>query len=109
MYAWKSAHVLATLIVGTLVIIAFVLYGMFSKFQRKRKEINRSTNFAPETYMPLNRPLIPMHLYRNREYCVITILAVLGGMIYYSINGESSSLCICGFAANISIKSSIQP
>lgn len=44
---------------------------------------------SSEIYMPLNRPLIPMHLYKNREYCVITILAVLGGMIYYSMNSES--------------------
>lgn len=43
-YPWKSAHVLATLIVGACTLVAFVLY---------------------ENYMPLVDPLIPMHLFRN--------------------------------------------
>lgn len=43
-YPWKSAHVIAGLVVGGVTLIAFVLY---------------------ECYMPLVDPLIPMHLFRN--------------------------------------------
>ncbi|OAG42658.1 hypothetical protein AYO21_03243 [Fonsecaea monophora] len=64
-YPWKSAHVISCIIVGFLVSVAFVLY---------------------EVYMPLNRPLMPMHLWLNRDYTSITILTTVGGMVYFSIN-----------------------
>ncbi|KAK4495960.1 hypothetical protein PRZ48_013228 [Zasmidium cellare] len=64
-YPWGSAHVIATLVAGAVTVIGFVLY---------------------EIYMPLNRPLVPMHLFRSRDYCVLTVISAVGGMLYYSLN-----------------------
>ena len=38
--------------------------------------------------MPLRRPLIPMHLFRNYDYVVVNVLSTVGGMVYYSMNGK---------------------
>lgn len=43
-YAWKSARVIAAIVVGGCALVAFVLYELFAK---------------------LPQPLIPMHLFRN--------------------------------------------
>lgn len=40
-----------------------------------------------ETFMPLRRPLVPMHLFRDPEYTVLTIVSAVGGMLYYALNG----------------------
>lgn len=44
-YPWTSSHVIATIVVSGLALIAFVLY---------------------ECYMPLKEPLVPMYLFANR-------------------------------------------
>lgn len=44
MYPWKSAHVVATMVVGVCALIAFVMYEIYAK---------------------LSQPLIPMHLFGN--------------------------------------------
>lgn len=41
--------------------------------------------------MPLKRPLVPMHLFKNRDFCVLTVISGVGGMLYYSMNGSSCS------------------
>ncbi|KAF2165680.1 hypothetical protein M409DRAFT_23970 [Zasmidium cellare ATCC 36951] len=64
-YPWGSAHVIATLVAGAVTVVIFVLY---------------------EIYMPLNRPLVPMHLFKSRDYCVLTVISAVGGMLYYSLN-----------------------
>lgn len=42
-----------------------------------------------EIYAPLKRPLVPMHLFKNWDYNVLTIVSAVGGMLYYSLNGSS--------------------
>ncbi|KAI1615921.1 siderophore iron transporter [Exophiala viscosa] len=71
LYPWDSAHVIATIVVGFVVCVCFVLY---------------------ECYMPLRRPLIPMHLFRNRDYVVLVIVTCVGGMLYYSQNAFTGAL-----------------
>lgn len=64
-HPWGSGYVLGTLITGVVVIIVFVFY---------------------EVFMPLRRPLIPMHLFRNYDYDMVNILSIVGGMVYYAGN-----------------------
>ncbi|KAH0831572.1 hypothetical protein AYO21_01776 [Fonsecaea monophora] len=64
-YPWKSAHVLSTLVIGAVLVIAFVLY---------------------EIYMPLRRPIVPMHLFRNKDYSALIVVTTVGGMMYFSIS-----------------------
>ena len=45
------------------------------------------TSFA-EIYMPLKRPLVPMHLFAERDFVVLTIISAVGGMLYYALNGN---------------------
>ena len=43
-YPWKSTHVIATIVVGFLALVAFVIY---------------------ESFVPLKEPLVPMYLFKN--------------------------------------------
>ena len=61
-YPWKSAHVIATIIIGFFALIAFVLY---------------------EIFMPLKEPLIPMYLFRNIPWVADTMMVALGASVYY--------------------------
>ncbi|KAI1615939.1 fungal trichothecene efflux pump [Exophiala viscosa] len=63
-YPWRSAHVIACIVVGFATIVAFILY---------------------ETYSGVYRPLVPMHIFRDFQYDAIVILTTVGGMIYYSM------------------------
>ena|ERR1700712_176877 len=56
-YAWKSAHVVATMVVGGITLIVFTLY---------------------ETYMDLKEPLLPIHLFKNVRWVAACILLGLG-------------------------------
>ena len=52
--------------------------------------INVSLTPFAETYMPLKRPLVPMHLFLQRDFSVLTTISAVGGMLYYALNGKSS-------------------
>ena len=62
-YPWKDAHVIATLIVGFLCLVALFVY---------------------EAYVPLKEPLIPIHLFKNRGWVAAVISLSLGASTYYS-------------------------
>ncbi|CAK7200126.1 hypothetical protein SEUCBS139899_002816 [Sporothrix eucalyptigena] len=62
-YPWKSAGTIASIVVGVVVLIAFVLW---------------------ELYAPLREPLIPMHLFRNTEWVAACVLLGLGAGVYYA-------------------------
>jgi phosphoglycerol transferase MdoB-like AlkP superfamily enzyme len=47
LYPWKSAHVIATIVVGFLTLVVFTLY---------------------EALMPLKEPLVPMYLFKNLQW-----------------------------------------
>jgi hypothetical protein len=51
--------------------------------------------------MPLNRPLVPMHLFKNLDFVVLTIISAVGGMLYYSLNGLSIYTCNLGVRLTI--------
>ena len=59
----KDAHVIATLIVGFLCLVALFVY---------------------ETYVPLKEPLVPMHLFKNKGWVAAVISLSLGASTYYS-------------------------
>ncbi|KAH7088006.1 fungal trichothecene efflux pump [Paraphoma chrysanthemicola] len=61
-YPWDSARVIACLVVGGVVIVAFVLY---------------------ECYMPLKDPLVPMRLFRNYGWVVTVLVLGIGPTIFY--------------------------
>jgi MFS family permease len=63
LYPWKSAHVIACIVVGFLALVAFVIY---------------------ETFMPLNEPLVPMHLFKNLPWVATMMVVSLGASVYYA-------------------------
>jgi len=63
LHPWKSAHVISTIVIGFLLLVAFVLY---------------------EIYMPLKEPLVPMELFKNRTWNICIILWALGASVYYA-------------------------
>lgn len=63
-YPWKSAEVIATLVIGGVTMIAFALW---------------------ETYAKLKEPLLPMHLFINLGWVVSCVLLGLGASIYYAM------------------------
>tara|TARA_R110002003_G_scaffold70_5_gene6334 strand:+ start:9423 stop:10406 length:984 start_codon:yes stop_codon:yes gene_type:complete len=62
-YAWSSAYVIATIVVGLVALVAFVLY---------------------ETYVNLKEPLVPMHIFSNYSWNASVILTGLGASVYYA-------------------------
>ncbi|KAF1989204.1 fungal trichothecene efflux pump [Aulographum hederae CBS 113979] len=64
LHPWISAHVIATIVIGFILLVAFVLY---------------------ETFVPLKEPLLPMHLFRNRGWVISVILWSLGAAVYYAL------------------------
>lgn len=62
-YAWKSAPVISTLIIGGVCLIALAFY---------------------EIYAPLKEPLIPVHLFKNRGWVVANLLLAFGASVYYA-------------------------
>ncbi|KAF2120376.1 fungal trichothecene efflux pump [Lophiotrema nucula] len=63
-YPWKSAHVIATMVIGGIITIVFVLW---------------------ECYANLEEPLLPIHLFKNFAWVVACILLGLGASIYYAM------------------------
>lgn len=63
-YAWKSAHVLCTLLLGVGTLVVFCCWEAFSGH---------------------DSPLIPMTLFKNTKYDSIVACASIGGMVYYSM------------------------
>ena len=84
LYPWASAQVIVTMVIGAIMLVVFILYGTHSQ----PCTASRCTNsFNAECHIPLKRPLLPMHLFRNVDYVVLTIVSAVGGMLYYSLNG----------------------
>jgi MFS family permease len=63
-YPWKSAHVIATIVVGFLCLVGFVLY---------------------DAYVHKGDPLLPIHLFRYKGYLAMVLTAMVGSCIYYSM------------------------
>ncbi|KIW03535.1 uncharacterized protein PV09_05296 [Verruconis gallopava] len=63
-YPWKSAHVIATMVVGGIILIIFTLWEIYAK---------------------LEEPLLPMHLFENFAWVVACILLGIGASIYYAM------------------------
>lgn len=62
-YPWKSAHVIATIVVGFFALVAFVIY---------------------EALMPLKEPLVPMDLFKNIPWVATMMVVALGASVYYA-------------------------
>jgi MFS family permease len=61
-YPWKSAHVIATIVIGGIVLIAFGLY---------------------ESLVPLQEPFIPVKLFKNGHWvATIFVISFCGGVYY---------------------------
>jgi hypothetical protein len=81
-YPWKSGPVLACIIVGFLALAAFALYGTYlpsGKIFAHAKDII-------EIYVPLEQPMMPIKLLKNRNYVAVSCSACVGTMIYFSMN-----------------------
>ena len=65
-YPWNSSYVIATIVVGFVSLVAFVLW---------------------ECFMPLREPLVPMVLFRNRAWNAATIVSGLGASVRIPLFG----------------------
>ncbi|CAK7237100.1 hypothetical protein SBRCBS47491_009862 [Sporothrix bragantina] len=65
LYPWSSAAVIATIVVGAVTLMAFGLY---------------------EAYMPIQEPLVPMHIFRNKGWTASTVLLSVGASVYYAFS-----------------------
>jgi hypothetical protein len=63
LHPWKSAHVICTIVLGGLLVIAFFLW---------------------EAYADLKEPLLPLRLLKNKGWNVTVILWALGAAVYYA-------------------------
>ncbi|KAF2468936.1 MFS general substrate transporter [Lindgomyces ingoldianus] len=63
LYPWKSAAVIAPLVIGFICLVGL---------------------FAYETYVDIKEPLIPIHLFRNRGWVASMLSLSLGASVYYS-------------------------
>lgn len=64
MHPWKSAHVIATIVVGFVALVGFFVY---------------------EAYAGLKEPLLPMHLLKNMPWNITVLLWALGAAVYYAL------------------------
>ncbi|KAF7596014.1 hypothetical protein BBP40_003794 [Aspergillus hancockii] len=64
-YAWNSTHVVSVFVVGFVCLGGFVLY---------------------EIFVPLEQPLLPMSLLRDRGYSATVGSAIVGNMVYFSMS-----------------------
>jgi hypothetical protein len=62
-YAWSSAHVITTIVVGFVAMVVFVLWECFAK---------------------LKEPLVPMHYFKNRGWNASVVLSGVGASVYYA-------------------------
>jgi MFS family permease len=62
-YPWRSAATIAPIVLGFVTLVAFGLW---------------------EAYAPIKQPLVPMHLFRDREWVVGMLLLSFGASIYYA-------------------------
>ncbi|ORY11695.1 fungal trichothecene efflux pump [Clohesyomyces aquaticus] len=62
-YPWASASVIATIVVGFVALVAFVLWECFAN---------------------LKEPLVPMHIFSNYSWNAAVILTGLGASVYYA-------------------------
>lgn len=63
LHPWRSAHVIATIVVGAALLVAFGMY---------------------EAFAPLKEPLLPMHVTRNHNFMFAITIWSLGSGIYYA-------------------------
>jgi MFS family permease len=73
LHPWNSAHVISTIVIGFLCLVAFFVY---------------------ETFAPLKEPLLPTHLFRNRGWIVSVILWSVGA------SSECSRTLTCNIISN---------
>lgn len=64
-HPWKSATIITMLVVGVSTLVAFALY---------------------EIYMPLHTPLLPMKLFKIRNFVVAVVVGSCGQMSWYALN-----------------------
>ncbi|ERT01322.1 hypothetical protein HMPREF1624_02566 [Sporothrix schenckii ATCC 58251] len=64
-YPWRSATVVALLVVGVVTLVLFALY---------------------EIYMPLHTPLLPMELFKIKNFVVAVVVGSCGQMSWYALN-----------------------
>ncbi|CAK7225108.1 hypothetical protein SCUCBS95973_005747 [Sporothrix curviconia] len=64
-YPWASAHVIAPIVVGAVLVAVFFLY---------------------QIYVPLKQPLMPIQLLKIRNYSAVVVAGCVGQMVYFALN-----------------------
>lgn len=64
-YQWNSPQCIATLVIGVILLIGFVLY---------------------EVFIPLSEPLLPMKLFKVRNFWIAVVVGSVGQMSFYALN-----------------------
>ncbi|OQV10662.1 hypothetical protein CLAIMM_14629 [Cladophialophora immunda] len=62
-YPWKSAPVIVMITLGVCLLVVFVLW---------------------EAYAPIQQPLVPLHLFRQRDWIIAVFLSAIASPVYYA-------------------------
>jgi MFS family permease len=81
-YPWSSAHVISTIVVGAIALVAFVLYGRSNPFFPSSTLLTKTL----DAYVHPGDPLMPIHLFKSRGYLAMVTTAMVGSCVYYSMN-----------------------
>lgn len=65
LYAWKSVHVITTIVLGFILVIAFICW---------------------EAFATLPEPLIPPHLFRNGSWVAVVFTVAITVTVYYAFS-----------------------
>ncbi|KAK8071442.1 hypothetical protein PG997_011645 [Apiospora hydei] len=86
-YPWRSAPVLATLIVGIVVLVAFGFYEQYVAGARDQGHGSSA--------------IMPPRIFRNIEYVAVVMIAALSAMVYFSMTVLWPTLITHVFGASV--------
>ncbi|KAK8024611.1 trichothecene efflux pump [Apiospora rasikravindrae] len=94
-YPWRSAPVLATLIIGIVVLVAFGFYEQYVAGARDGGGHGRGGGGGSSS------AIMPPRIFRNVEYVAIVMIAALSAMVYFSMTVLWPTLITHVFGASV--------
>lgn len=86
MKAWRSYQVITTIVVGIIGLIAFFVWGKTDYLPRFLFWLYSLILPSTEAFTSIAFPLVPMHLFKNRNYVILMACSTLGSMIFYALS-----------------------
>ncbi|KAH0840981.1 siderophore iron transporter [Fonsecaea pedrosoi] len=81
-YPWESYKVIVPIVVGGVVMIVFVLWG---ETETLRMTVQEGTDHLPEYFGKPALPLLPLRLFRSRNFNCLLACSCFGSMVFYAL------------------------